>query len=115
MTSFLRLLTGLSAAGILGFAVAQEPTYTVTVKDGQTVTGDILLPIDPTLRISAQHSEGSHFGLTVDGVRITCSPQGSIWPCGLIDGQFHQFAVFNGLGGVGVKGAKVLPPGPAGR
>ena len=113
MKSFLQCLAALT---IVGFAIGQEPTYTVTVKDGNPVTGDILLPIDPTLRISAQHSEGSYFGLTVDGVRITCSPQGSIWPSGLIDGQFHQFAIFNGVVGPGgAKAVKALPPGPAGR
>src|SRR5207249_3337860 len=65
----------------------------VTIKDGRTVVGEPILPLDPTVRITPQHSGQNSFGLTVEGKRITCSPQGSIWQTVMVDGNiFNPFA-----------------------
>src|SRR5947209_2585438 len=91
-------------------ALGQEPAYKVTVKDGNQTVGDILAPIDPQVRIAAMHSNNVYFGLTVDGKRITCSPQGSIWPSVRVDGAVHNPA-FNG----GPIKAQNLPPDRLGK
>jgi hypothetical protein len=83
LACFVVALSALVAAG-------GEPAYKIEVKDNNQSTGDILLPLDPTVRIQAQHSGNIFFGLTVNGNRITCSPQGSIWPAARIDGQVHN-------------------------
>lgn len=66
------------------------PQYKVEIKDGATALQEMLLPIDPVVRVNPQHSGNIYFGITVDGKRITCSPMGSIWPAAMIDGQVHN-------------------------
>ncbi len=91
----------LSAVLLVPFALAaalwadDPPAYEVEIKDGTAVAQEILLPIDPQVRITAQHSNSIYFGLQVDGKRITCSPQGSVWPAALVDGTFHNPASGN--------------------
>ena len=97
MTSQLRflgatLLALLGASAVItGVITGQDPPrFQVEVKDGAAVAQELLLPIDPQVRISPQHSNNVYFGLTVDGKRITCSPQGSIWPSSMIDGVIQN-------------------------
>ncbi len=86
------------------------PAYQVEIKDGAAVAQEILLPIDPQIRINAQHSNSIYFGLTMDGVRITCSPQGSIWPATMVDGSIHNPANSNSPVQM-----QTLPKGPTGK
>jgi hypothetical protein len=65
----------------------QEKAYRVTIKDGPTALEELTLPIDPTIRITPAHANGPQFGLTVEGKRITCSQNGSIWHQVRIDGN----------------------------
>src|SRR5436190_22586642 len=83
------------------------PRYQVVVKDGASVARELSLPIDPQIRIVAQHSNNIYFGLTVDNIRITCSPQGSIWPAALIDGLLHNAG--NGVIQLQLNGNMPLP------
>jgi len=88
--------------------LAGDPArYQVVIKDGASVARDLLLPIDPQIRIVALHSNNIYFGLTVDNVRITCSPQGSIWPAALIDGTLHNAG--NGVIQLQLNGNMPLP------
>jgi len=81
-------LVALSPAGEPG----QAGRVKVTFKDGKVVTGEPALPLDPTPRIRIQHSGGFAFGLNVDGNRICCSDQGSIWSVLRVDGQEYQLS-----------------------
>jgi hypothetical protein len=114
----------------LAIGLGQEPAYKITVKDGNQLVGDMLMPIDPELRILAAHSNNMHFGLSLlfdkangapnppnffpgvpagkHPVRITCSPNGSIWPAVRVDGVVMNPAFQPGLGGI-VRPA-ALPP-----
>src|SRR2546425_13155870 len=85
------------AATLTLLAVFSAPTWSqqaagpvkVVVKDGKTVTEEAAIPVDPRQRIVIGHSgvgSGFNFGLSVDGQRICCSPQGSIWVNARIDG-----------------------------
>jgi len=64
--------------------------YKINVKDGATTTEEMSLPIDPQIRITPAHANGPQFGLTVEGKRITCSQNGSIWHQTRVDGQENQ-------------------------
>lgn len=100
----------LLATFLFGSTLSAEEVYRVEVKDSQTAAGEIQLPLDSTVRIKIGHSNNIHFGLTVDGFRISCSPEGSIWPAALIDGRVINPA------NIGVAGKSVLlPAGPNGR
>ncbi|HEX3313859.1 MAG TPA: hypothetical protein VHR72_03155 [Gemmataceae bacterium] len=77
--------------------IGQEPAYKITVKDGNQTVGDIFMPVDPLVRIQAQHSNNAYFGLTLNGKRITCSPQGSIWPAVRVDGAVMNPAFQGGI------------------
>jgi hypothetical protein len=87
----------LLALAIAASGFGQEPAFKITVKDGNQSVGDILTPVDPQLRIQAQHSNNIYFGLTLDGKRITCSPQGSIWPAIRVDGTVMNPAFQGGV------------------
>lgn len=91
----------------------------VTIKDGKIVASEPTQPVDPTPRISPQHQGvGFNFGLSIDGKRLCCSPQGSIWSTYRIDGQMlmpGQGPVNNGAFGgfvAGMNAPRALPPGP---
>src|SRR5262245_16671826 len=72
----------------LGHAWAEDGSgFRVEIRDGGTPSGEILLPLDPTPRLQIGHGGNIHFGLMVNNVRITCSPQGSVWPSALVDGR----------------------------
>ena len=75
------LLVGFLILGFGLLAQAQEHSgpVKVFVKDGKVVSAAPELAVDPTVAISIGHGGGFRWGLTVDGKRITCSPQGSIW------------------------------------
>src|SRR4051794_16817608 len=116
--TFLRkALPALLAGAVLVALVALSPAgqtgrVKVTFKDGKVVTGEPSLPLDPTPRIRIQHSGGFAFGLNVDGNRICCSDQGSIWSVLRIDGQEHQFS----WGQMpGTQQPQALKPGPGGK
>ena len=84
----------------------------VTIKDGKTVIGEATLPLDATPRIVAQYMGDTHFGLMVNNQRITCSPQGSIWGCMMVDGAIsNPFVNFNGQ----VRQPAPLPPSASGK
>jgi len=82
------LLVGFLVLGFGMLAQAQEHSgpVKVFVKDGKVVSAAPELAVDPTIAISIGHGGGFRWGLTVDGKRITCSPQGSIWLQAKIDG-----------------------------
>ena len=96
---------------IANLALGQEGAerYKVTIKYGATQTAELTLPIDPQIRITAAHANGPQFGLTVEGKRITCSPNGSIWHQTRVDGQENQ--LFFGMGNP----PRPLPDGPFGK
>src|SRR5947208_1929206 len=79
-------------AVILTCASAQESRgpVKVTIKDGGAVVGKATLPLDPIQRITPQYSGQNNFGLSVEGKRITCSPQGSIWGSLKVDGNISN-------------------------
>jgi hypothetical protein len=110
----------------LGFAfaagtLAQAPSspVKVVVKDGKVVTEEAMVPVDPTPRITIGHSPGMfNFGLSVDGNRICCSPQGSIWLQARVDGQqlyIGQGDGKAGFGGTAGAGPQPLPPSRGGK
>jgi hypothetical protein len=106
-----------SALVLLAATLPAEPPsgpFKITVADGKVVTGEAILPVDPLPRIAIGGSGPLYFGLAVDGKRITCSPQGSIWSTLRVDGQMFQP---NFRGGIVANktGAGILPPGPFGR
>lgn len=83
----------------VAFGQENRGPFKVTIKDGRAVIGEATLPIDPTIRIQPQYSGQNSFGLSVEGKRITCSPQGSIWGSVMVDGAISDpFVEFN-LGG----------------
>ena len=99
---------------VVGWSAGQEPSarFKVTIKDGKAVIGEATLPLDPTPRIVSMHTGSNAFGLTVEGKRITCSPQGSIWSCIMVDGQINNpFNMFDGK----TRRAGPLPASPTGR
>jgi hypothetical protein len=101
---------------ILSIASAQEtrPAYKVTIKDGRAVVGEPIVAIDPTPRIRAQFTDMNAFGLAVEGKRITCSEQGSIWQSMMVDGAIsNPFIEFGGLRKQ--QFPQPLPPTPSGR
>jgi hypothetical protein len=103
------LLVGVSAA--LTVAQDAKAPVRVTVKDGKVVADEPTLPIDPTVRIRIGNSGGAFFGLSVEGKRISCSPDGSIWSSAKIDNQeFHA-----GNGDFAMHNPQPLPPGPNGK
>src|SRR5947207_13697097 len=97
----------------LGTGVAAQEVrgpVKVTIKDGRTVVGEPTLPLDPTVRITPQHSGQNSFGLTVEGKRITCSPQGSIWQSINVDGS-----IYNPFASPQNTQPMPLPPTPTGK
>jgi hypothetical protein len=78
--------------------------FKVTIKDGKALLGEPTLPIDMTPRIAPQYSGRNNFGLTVEGKRITCSQQGSIWGSLMVDGNISN--PFNEGGG------RIVQPSP---
>jgi hypothetical protein len=79
------------------------------------VAAEVTLPVDPTPRIRPGYGGGVSFGLTLDGRRITCSPQGSIWSNARIDNQEinEDFGMVAGNGRMNQP--QPLPPGPFGK
>ncbi|MBI3412277.1 MAG: hypothetical protein HY040_28495 [Planctomycetes bacterium] len=106
------LCLGLAALTV-SLAIGQEPAapVKVTIKDGKLETAE--LPIDPTVRIHAGYTGGMYFGLSVDGTRITCTPESSIWSSARIDGQ-EFMPGFNAVNGQ-LEQPRALPPGPFGK
>ncbi|MCI0683773.1 MAG: hypothetical protein L0Y71_16840 [Gemmataceae bacterium] len=99
------LSLGVVCAGF-GFAQDNGKIYKATVKDGVTTANEVMLPVDPQIRITPAHANGPQFGLTVEGKRITCSQNGSIWQQTRVDGQENQVPF--GMGNV----PQALPDGP---
>lgn len=83
----------------------------VTVKDGKVLAAEP--PIDPTPRIEAKFNAGMMFGLTVEGTRITCTPEMSVFPLARIDNQPIQPG-FDPMTGQ-ASPQQPLPPGPFGK
>lgn len=95
MTTIRRMVAALALV-VAGWRVgADEPRYRVEVADQEPVAGELLLPIDPTIRVVARHNNNVHFGIAVDGKRLCFSPQGSIWPAIQIDGKIFVPASVN--------------------
>lgn len=91
MTSRFFAAAIVTAFAVVSLLIAQEPPrFLVEIKDRAAVAEELQLPIDPQVRIQPQHSGNVYFGLTVENKRITCSPQGSIWPSSMIDGQIQN-------------------------
>jgi hypothetical protein len=87
------------------------PSVRVVVKDGKLLAAEV--PVDPTPRIEARSTAGMMFGLTVNGTRITCTPEMSVFPMTRIDNQVFQpgYDLMSGM----PSQALPLPPGPFGK
>ncbi|MFO0965022.1 MAG: hypothetical protein U0793_05460 [Gemmataceae bacterium] len=81
----------------------------VFVKDGKILSAAPELPVDPAVAVSIAHSSAFRCGVSVDGKRLTCSPNGSVWVNARVDGAEIM------LGNFGMMVAKPLPPGPGGK
>jgi hypothetical protein len=83
----------------------------VVIRDGKLLADEV--PVDPTPRIEARSSAGMMFGLTVDGTRITCTPEMSVFPMTRIDNQVFQpgYDLMTGQ----PSQPTPLPPGPFGK
>lgn len=104
-----RSLAALAATMLaVSLGISQDQTYRVTIKDGPSTFEEQMLPVDPIIRIQPAHANGPQFGLTVEGKRITCSPNGSIWHQVRVDGNATPpfFAMGNG------NAPQPLPDGP---
>ncbi|MBI3409552.1 MAG: hypothetical protein HY040_14525 [Planctomycetes bacterium] len=113
----LRIAAVLGVLGFISWAAAQDSSSPVkiTVKDGKVQeAAEVSLPIDPAPRIQPGYSGGNYFGLTLEGKRISCSPQGSIWATARVDNQEIQPGLAPGIAGR-VEQPKLLPPGPHGK
>ncbi len=99
-------------AGTLSWGQESKGPVKVVVKDGKTVSESASVPVDPYPRITIGHYQGGgfNFGLNVEGKRLCCSDQGSIWIHSRIDGREMPL----GQGGQ-VAAPQVLPPGPFGK
>jgi hypothetical protein len=121
MVAIVRGVAAIVLASMLSISAMRAddpPRYRVEIKDGASVAQEMQLPIDPQVRIVAQHAGNGIFGLTVDNMRITCSPNGSIWSSALVDGAFHShLGLVNGVGGPinAQPMQQALPKGPAGK
>ena len=102
-------------AFILTCASAQESRgpVKVTINDGGAVIGETTLPLDPVKRITPQFNGQNSFGLSVEGKRITCTPQGSIWGSLKVDGNISN--PFNDFMGGRIVQPKPLGPTVSGR
>ncbi len=85
------------AFALLAFQIVVTPETAdgrgvkVTVQDGKTVAAvEPVLPLDPDVRIAIGSAGSLYYGLSIDGKRICCSPQGSIWPQFRINGNVIQ-------------------------
>ena len=115
-----RLLSavGLAALAAGSFALADPPRgpVRVTVKEGRIATAEATPSVDANPRIVCQFASPSHFGLTLEGRRICCSPNGSIWSAMRVDGaQIFQAGVNAGRVVQPNQPPRELPPGPGGR
>lgn len=115
-----KLLFGLGFAALLPVVAplsGQEGRGPVKVEfeDGKVVLGQAFIPVEDNPRIVVGYGGGWRCGLTVDGVRIVCGPQHSIWEMARIDGQI----IFVGNQDFNIQPGnqpqKPLPPGPFGR
>src|SRR5437016_5233017 len=91
----------------------QEPArpVKVVIKDGKMLAADV--PVDPTPRIQAV-SQGMMFGLMVGPTRITCTPNGSVFPLVRIDNQIITQPGFDLATGQ-ITMLEPLPPGRSGK
>jgi hypothetical protein len=111
-----RVVVGMGLLAVLAAAVPGEPPsgpFKVQVDDGKVVIGEAILPVDLTPRIAIGQSGSFAFGLSVNGQRICCSPNGSIWGAIRIDGQIHHMNFGQVVGGKAAP--RGLPPGPFGK
>ncbi|MCI0638249.1 MAG: hypothetical protein L0Y72_21155 [Gemmataceae bacterium] len=116
--SRIRWTAALSLLGslcLLSMAASQDSVapVKVVIADGKTVAQEPTLPLDPTPRITPGYAGGLYFGLSCEGKRICCSPQGSIWSTMRVDGQEIQPG--GGPGDVANQPPQQLPPGPFGK
>src|SRR5690349_10630871 len=76
---------------VTALGAGQEPAARpgrVVIKEGKLVAPEAA--IDPTPRVTSGTGGGLYFGLSVDGTRITCTPNISVMPMARIDGQLVQ-------------------------
>src|SRR5947209_10897956 len=79
---------------VFAFLVAQLGTgqeatpVKVVIKDGKLVAPEAA--VDPKPRVSIGYGGGMMFGLSVDGTRITCTPNISVMAMARVDGQVLQ-------------------------
>jgi hypothetical protein len=82
----------------------------VVIKDAKHFAAEV--PIDPQQRIDTRYGGGFYFGLSIEGTRITCTPDISVMPMVRIDNQVLQPGFdMNGQ----QSPQQPLPPGPFGR
>lgn len=110
LTLFLALLAT-HRAGRDASAQEVPRAFKVVVKEGKAETDE--LPLDPLPHIEARYAGGMLFGLTLDGARITCTAENSVYPRLRIDNQEYQpgYDLMTGQPAT----AQPLPPGPGGK
>ncbi len=85
------VLAACGAWTALGWSQQATGPVKVVVKDGKTTTVEAALPVDPAVRLRIGHIQGAlNFGLSVDGKRLCCGPDSSMWLTARIDGQMIQ-------------------------
>ncbi len=99
------------AAGTLVAGQGATPAVVVRIQDGKLMADEA--PVDPTPRIEARYSPGMFFGLNVEGTRITCTLESSVFAAAQVDNQIVQPG-FDPNSGQPVP-QQPLPPGPFGR
>jgi hypothetical protein len=94
----------------LGGSQESAAPVRVVIKDGKHVAPEAA--IDPQPHISVGYGGGMYFGLSVDNVRITCTPNISVMSTARIDNQLLQPG-FDPMGQPSLQ--RPLPPGPFGK
>jgi len=102
-------LTALGAVVLTAAAPAGDGPYRVTITDGRVAPAEMAAAVEPVPRIVIGQAGGPYFGLTVDGKRICCTPNQSIWSALRVDGRIVHPG--RGPGALGL-GPQPLPPGP---
>lgn len=118
-SKFLKQMCVGLAACLTAFLFAQSLTHgqeiaapvKVTIKDGPLITTELAL--DPSPYIEPRYQNGMMMGLTVDGARITCTAENSIYPRIRIDNQEFQPGFDPNTGQPSQ--VQPLPPEPSGK
>ncbi len=107
--SFLRFLGGIALLWVLSSALitaqAKGQKYKVSIEKGKTTLTEVVLPVDPTIRLQLQSSSSMRYGLrTSDGKRLTFSSSSARTAFKINGQRLYPSAT-----------RRQLPPGPRGK